>query len=144
MNLFWTDEIHTSMNYTLRFIDVSYNWNFWLVDVTFDWRHVMVKAIERNNETRRLITFLRRLLCINLIKTSQILNKNDVKTKYKYKRISFFWESWKYERNGSHAKLTWRPSGVTYFARNPLRSYFHEPQKIEIYFLNSHFIYPSV
>ena len=26
--------------------------------------------------------------------------------------------------------------GVTYFARNPLRSYFHEPQKNEIYFLN--------
>ena len=26
--------------------------------------------------------------------------------------------------------------GVTYFARDPLRSYFHEPQKNEIYFLN--------
>ena len=25
---------------------------------------------------------------------------------------------------------------VTYFARDPLRSYFHEPQKNEIYFLN--------
>ena len=37
---------------------------------------------------------------------------------------------WKYERNGSRAKLT------TYFARNPLRSYFHEPKKNEIYFLN--------
>ena len=65
------------------------------------------------------------------------MNKNDVKTQCKYKRwISFFWGSWKYERNGSRAKLTWRPLGVTYFARDPLRSYFHEPQKNEIYFLN--------
>ena len=47
-----------------------------------------------------------------------------------------FWGSWKYERNGSPAKLTWRPKGVTYFSRDPLRSYFHEPQKNEIYFLN--------
>ena len=47
-----------------------------------------------------------------------------------------FWGSWKYERNGSHAKLTWHPSGVTYFARDPLHSYFHEPQKNEIYFLS--------
>ena len=63
--------------------------------------------------------------------------KNDVKTKYKYKRwISFFWDSRKYERNGSRAKLTWRPSGITYFARDPLRPYFQEPQKNEIYFLN--------
>ena len=38
--------------------------------------------------------------------------------------------------NGSRAMLTWRPSGITYFARDPLRSYFHEPQKNEIYFLN--------
>ena len=28
-------------------------------------------------------------------------------------------------------------SGVTYFARDPLRSYFHEPPKNEIYFLNN-------
>ena len=42
----------------------------------------MVMAVERNNRTCRLLTFLRRLFCINLIKTSQILNKNDVKTMY--------------------------------------------------------------
>ena len=48
--------------------------------------------------------------------------------------ISFFWGSWKYERNRSCAKLTC--SGITSFARVPLRSYFHEPQKNEIYFLN--------
>ena len=61
------------------------------------------------------------------------MDKNDVKTKCKYKRwISFFRGSWKYERYGSRGKLTWR----TYFARDLLRSYFHEPQKNEIYFLN--------
>ena len=64
------------------------------------------------------------------------MNKNDVKTKCKYKRwISFSWGSSKYERNGSRAQLTWRPSGVTYFACVPLRSYFYEHQKNEIYFL---------
>ena len=57
------------------------------------------------------------------------MNKNDVKTQCKYKRwISFFRGSWKYERNESLAKLT-------YF--DPLRSYFHEPQKNEIYFLKN-------
>ena len=65
------------------------------------------------------------------------MNQNDVKSVNMYKRwILFFWGSWKYERNGSRAKLTWRPSGITYFARDPLRSYFHEPQENEIYFLN--------
>ena len=94
----WTTLAHAT------FTDI---WSSWLVDVTFDWWHVMVSAVERNNQTRQLLTFLRSLLCINLIKTSQILNKNDVKTKYKYKRwIPFFWGLWKYERNRSHAKLT--------------------------------------
>ena len=32
----------------------------WLADVMFDWRHVMVTAVECNNQTRRIITFLRR------------------------------------------------------------------------------------
>ena len=36
----------------------------------------------------------------------------------------FFWGSSKYKRNGSRAKLTWRSSGVVYFARDLLRSYF--------------------
>ena len=38
-----------------------------------------------------------------------------------------------YEHNGSHAKLM----GVTYFAPAPFRSYFHDPQKNEIYFLKN-------
>ena len=38
-----------------------------------------------------------------------MMNKNDVKTKCKYKRrILFFSSSSKYERNGSRIKLTWR------------------------------------
>ena len=44
-----------------------------------------------------------------------------------------------YELNGFRAELTWRTSGVIYFARDPLRPYFHDPQKNEIYFLNSVF-----
>ena len=61
----------------------------------------MVTAAERNNQTRRLIAFLHCLLCIYIIKTSQIKNQNDVKTTCKYKRwISFFlrfmevWTQW--------------------------------------------------
>ena len=41
-------------------------------------------------------------------------------------------------KSGSRAKLMWCPSnknGVTYFAWDPLQSYFSEPQKNEIYFL---------
>ena len=43
----------------------------------------------------------------------------------------------KYERNGFRAcKVNVSRSGVTYFARDPLRSYFDERQKEkEIYFL---------
>ena len=75
---------------TLPISDVTDNWSSWLVDVTFDWCHVMVTAVERKNQTRRLLNFLRRLL----IKTLKILNKNDVKIKHKYKRwIPFFWGS---------------------------------------------------
>ena len=33
-------------------------------------------------------------------------------------------------------KVNVTPSGAIYFACGPLRSYFHEPQKNEIYFLN--------
>ena len=43
------------------------------------------------------------------------MTKTDVKTKYRYK-------------NEFH-------SGVTYFAQDPLRSYFDQTQKNEIYFL---------
>ena len=93
----------------------------WLADATFDWRHVMEMAVERNNQTCRFITYLRRFY--------KIYTKTSCKIKFKYKRwISFFltfieawtqrvpckvnvtpdfffWHSSKYERNGSCAKL---------------------------------------
>ena len=107
----------------------------WLDDITFDWHHVMVTAVECNNQTRRIITFLCRLLARSKSKfhTKKMIKK-DVKTKCKYKRwIPFFRGSWKYEHNttGPVQNL-----GVTYFACDLLHSYFHEPQKNEIYFLN--------
>ena len=65
-------------------------------------------------------------------KIPQINKKNDVKTKCKYE-MNFiflrFMEVWT-QRVPCKVKV------VTYFARDPLRSYFHEPQKNEIYFLN--------
>ena len=60
----------------------------------------------------------------------------------------FFLGSWKYERNGSRAKLTWCPNErseslakLTWrlfhlIACDPLLSYFNEPQKNDVYFLN--------
>ena len=73
----------------------------WLIDVTFDWHHSMVMAVEHNNQILWLITFLCILLCFNLIKTTQILNKNDIKVKCKCQWwISFFlmlmevWRQW--------------------------------------------------
>ena len=42
-------------------------------------------AVERSYQTRRIITFLRAYLQ-DLNQISQIMNKNDVKTKCKYKR----------------------------------------------------------
>ena len=59
--------------------------------------------------------------------------------------------SWNHEYFGSLAKLTWSPSGFTYFARDPKYSWFglhvnfardpkyswfHEPSKNRIHFLN--------
>ena len=41
---------------------------------------------------------------------------------------------------GPRAKLKWSRSGVTFFVRDPLRSYFDEPKKNEIQFLYLHFL----
>ena len=60
------------------------------------------------------------------------MNKNDVKTKCKYKLLctwplrSYFHEPQKNEIEGRHVN----------FVRDPLRSYFYEPQKNEN-FLNN-------
>ena len=45
------------------------------------------------------------------------------------------WHSSKYERYRSSAKL-----GVTYFARDLLRSYFDELQKMKMYVLNESYV----
>ena len=36
------------------------------------------------------------------------------------------------------AKLTWSPKGFIYFAQDPMGSWFHEPTKNWIYFLNNY------
>ena len=46
----WTTLVHA----TLRVSDIINKCNSWLADVMFDWRHVIVTAVERNNQTRRL------------------------------------------------------------------------------------------
>ena len=80
----------------------------------------MEMAVECNNQTCQFITFLCRLFDKIYIKTSQIMNKDDVKINCKY--------------NG--AKLTLHPLSVIYFARDPLNSYFDECQKKWNLFLN--------
>ena len=120
----------TLVHATLHISDVTDKLNWWLVDVTFDERPVMSTAVERNNQTRRFITFLRRLFYKIYTETSQIMNKNDVKPKYKYKNELHFPvvhpDVW------THGVLCI----VTYFARDPLRSYFDEKQENELYYLN--------
>ena len=91
----WTTLVHA----TLLVSDVIDKCNIWLADVTFDWRHDGL-----------YLFFAAYLQDLNQNLTNS--DKKDLKTKYKYKKwISFFWGSWKYERNGSRLKLTWRPSG---------------------------------
>ena len=70
------------------------------------------------------------------------MNKSDVKTKCKYKRwMSFFWGSWKYESNASHAKLMWRKGHHLLCTWPVAFNYFHEVQKNKIYFLNVNLTY---
>ena len=101
----WMTIIHVKLCVS----DVTDKWNSWLVDVMFNWHHIKEPAVECNNQTCWFIIFLRHLFYKIYLKTSQIMNKNDVKINGKY--IYFFWHSSKYECNGSHAKLTWCPKG---------------------------------
>ena len=50
----WKTLIHV----TFCVSDVTDKSNIWLANVMFDWRHVMVTAVERNNQTCRIVTFL--------------------------------------------------------------------------------------
>ena len=47
-----------------------------------------------------------RLYCVS--KYQIVSAKAVVQVDFPARWISFFWDSWKYERNGSRAKLTWR------------------------------------
>ena len=97
-----------------------------LADVTFDWRHVIVTAVERNNQTRRIITFFAAYL--------QDLNQNSTNNEQS--------ENIRDEFNFSEVHGSMNAAGPMQSWRDALRvsltlcSYFHEPQKNEIYFLN--------
>ena len=122
----WTYFEHR-FRHMFRVRDLTDKWNSWLANITFDWRHVMKTAVERNYQTRQFITFLRFYKIY--IKTSQITNKNDVKTKCKFKRwVSVFltfievWMQW------VPCKINVMPfvlSGASR-SRDPLCSYFDE------------------
>ena len=47
--------------------------------------HIMTTAVERNGPTRRLIIFLLRIFCVLYTKQSQMIHRNDLKIKCKYK-----------------------------------------------------------
>ena len=70
---------------TLLLSDVTDKQTSWLVNVTFDWRQVMTTAVQRYSGTRCLITFLRRVFCTINTESSQLIHRNDLKIKCKYK-----------------------------------------------------------
>ena len=70
---------------TLSLSDVTDKQTSWLVNVTFDWRQVMTTAVQRYGLTRCFITFLRRVFCTINIESSQLIHRNDLKIKLKYK-----------------------------------------------------------
>ena len=57
----WTTIVHVM----LCVWDVTDKWNSWLAYITFDWRHMFNSSccLLDNNQIRRFITFLHRLLC---------------------------------------------------------------------------------
>ena len=59
------------------------------------------------------------------------MNKNDVKQSVNIRDEFHFSEV----HRSMNATVPCKVNDVTYFARDPLRSYFDEPQKNEIYFL---------
>ena len=58
----------------------------WLVNVTFDWCRVMTSCSKLWPKTF-LITFLRHVFCTVNTESSQLIHRNDLKVKCKYKRI---------------------------------------------------------
>ena len=60
----------------------------------------------------------------------EIISNVNIKMNFIFLRVMEVWTQW------VPCKVYVTPEGVTYFARAPLRSYFHDPQKNKIYFLN--------
>ena len=70
---------------TLSLSDVTDKQTPWLVNFTFDWRQVMKTTIQRDGRTLCSITFLRRIFCTINIESSQLIHRNDLKIRCKYK-----------------------------------------------------------
>ena len=88
-----------STHATLRVSDVTDKRNRWLRWCNVPLTAYHRTAVERKHQKRRSIIFLRRLCYKIYTKSSQRMNKNDVKTRCTYKKwISFFCCSSKYDR----------------------------------------------
>ena len=75
----------------MRIIDVKDKWNSLLADVTFDWHHVVEAAVVRNDQICLFISFFSPLVLQDLHQNfTKKMNKNDVKTKCKYKLLFYF------------------------------------------------------
>ena len=57
----WTTLVHATLH--VRVSSVIYKCNSWLSDAKFDWRYVIVKVVERNNQSRHIIMFLCHCVC---------------------------------------------------------------------------------
>ena len=83
---------------TLLLSDTTDKQMSWLVNVTFDWRQVMTTAVERYGWIRCLITFVCHVICTINTESSQLIYRNYLKIKCKYKNwnltfLTFVWWS---------------------------------------------------
>ena len=81
---FWTNWLHTPMmiNWSCEAtsrINKRLNWSKHSIDV------VTTTAVQRYSRTRCLINFLRRVFCIINTESSQLIYRNNLKLKCKYK-----------------------------------------------------------
>ena len=70
---------------TLSLSDVTDKQMSWLVNVTFYWHQVMTTAVQRYGQTRCLITFLHHVFCTIDTESSQLIHRQDLKIRCKYK-----------------------------------------------------------
>ena len=88
-----------STHATLCVRDVKDKWNRWLCWCS----HVMMTAVEHKHQKHRSITFLRSLCYKIYTKSSQRMNKNNVKIRDEF--------NFSVVHQSMNAKLTWRPRG---------------------------------